>query len=311
MKNYGFLLLLAFGLTFLIGCNDEEAMAPNETELKVDAFNEVSVNGEVKVLFNNQSANLKSAKSTQANDYRVNVSSPSGLGTHVKVSSQGGLLTITADGEIDLSDSVEVEIWSAELDEIRLEKDQVAVFAGSFHQEELTVVTEARSHLTLLGVEVDRLYCKTEGESEFVVTTSEKVYDGNQSYTSTRGILIDEFTLLVDGSYVLVGDSVKLENGIWVVYGQEILETFEMAYCEFKTEGETMIDAHDAVARQVNINLEGQSEAMVWATESITGKGEGSSKLYYRVSEGVDLMGFTTSGSAEILPYEVHFIPNL
>lgn len=304
MKNYWFILVFISGMAILNGCTEEEVIPQNGAESEVDAFKNVSVKGQVKVIFTNPSTNLKSAQTSNATDYKVRVNAPGELRNRIHVSSQGGLLSITADEDVDLSDSVEVEIWSGELDEIRLEKDQVAEFIGNFNQEELTVVTEARSKLSLLGVQVDRLYCKTEGQSVFILTTSAEDFEGNQSYEETRGVQIDEFALLVDGSFVVVGDSVKLENEMWTVYGQEVHETFEMAFCDFKTEGETFIDAGEAVARNVNINLEGQSEAMVWATEAITGKGEGSSILYFRNVDGVDLTGFTVEGSAEILPFE-------
>lgn len=304
MKNYWFILVFVFGIAIMNGCMKEDVISPNGTELEVEAFENVSVNGQVKVIFNNQSTNLKFGQIANSNDFRVNVNAAGDLKDHVQINSQGGLLTITADEDVDISDSVEVEIWSAELDEIRLENDQVAEFFGNFNQEELTVVTEARSKLSLFGVQVDKLYCKTEGQSEFVLTTSAEIFEGTQSYEEPRGIQIDEFTLLVDSSFVVVGDSIKLEDEMWIVYGDEIFETFEMAYCDFKTEGETFIDAQDATAQSVNINLEGQSEAMVWATKMITGKGEGSSILYFRNVEGVDLGGFITEGSAEILPFE-------
>ncbi|MDD4754661.1 MAG: DUF2807 domain-containing protein [Prolixibacteraceae bacterium] len=304
MKNYWFILVFVFGIAIMNGCMKEDVIYPNGTELEVESFENVSVNGQVKVIFNNQSTNLKFGQIANSNDFRVNVTAPGDLKDHVQINSQGGLLTITADEDVDISDSVEVEIWSAELDEIRLENDQVAEFFGNFNQEELTVVTEARSKLSLFGVQVDKLYCKTEGQSEFVLTTSAEIFEGTQSYEEPRGIQIDEFTLLVDSSFVVVGDSIKLEDEMWIVYGDEIFETFEMAYCDFKTEGETFIDAQDATAQSVNINLEGQSEAMVWATKMITGKGEGSSILYFRNVEGVDLGGFITEGSAEILPFE-------
>ena len=304
MKNYWFILVFVFGIAIMNGCMKEDVIYPNGTELEVESFENVSVNGQVKVIFNNQSTNLKFGQIANSNDFRVNVNAAGDLKDHVQINSQGGLLTITADEDVDISDSVEVEIWSAELDEIRLENDQVAEFFGNFNQEELTVVTEARSKLSLFGVQVDKLYCKTEGQSEFVLTTSAEIFEGTQSYEEPRGIQIDEFTLLVDSSFVVVGDSIKLEDEMWIVYGDEIFETFEMAYCDFKTEGETFIDAQDATAQSVNINLEGQSEAMVWATKMITGKGEGSSILYFRNVEGVDLGGFITEGSAEILPFE-------
>ena len=304
MKNYWFILVFVFGIAIMNGCMKEDVIYPNGTELEVESFENVSVNGQVKVIFNNQSTNLKFGQIANSNDFRVNVTAPGDLKDHVQINSQGGLLTITADEDVDISDSVEVEIWSAELDEIRLENDQVAEFFGNFNQEELTVVTEARSKLSLFGVQVDKLYCKTEGQSEFVLTTSAEIFEGTQSYEEPRGIQIDEFTLLVDSSFVVVGDSIKLEDEMWIVYGDEIFETFEMAYCDFKTEGETFIDAQDAIAQRVNINLEGQSEAMVWATKMITGKGEGSSILYFRNVEGVDLGGFITEGSADILPFE-------
>ena|SRR5690554_4577285 len=304
MRKYWMILILIIGTGILNGCKKEDDIIQNLYESEINAFEKVSVKGNLTVVFKNQSNILNSALSSTSPDYKVNISAPGNLRNHVWLKSENNLLTIITDEEVQLSDSIVVEVWSKELNEIRLERDQVAEFIGIFNQEKLTVVTEANSKLTLLEVQVDKLYCKTEGESELIITTHAEVHEGNRSYDISKAVQMNEYTLLVDNSLVVVGDSVKLENEYWTIYGQQIHEHFVMTYCDFKTEEKTIVDAQDALVKSVNISLEGQSEAIIRATEAITGTGEGTSILWYKKLEGVDLTGFVTNGGAEIIPYE-------
>lgn len=302
MKNYLFVLVVLMAAVLFNSCQEDIVTDQQPDEFSVDAFQNVSVDGRMKVVFNNQSTNLKSAVTSGQSGNKVSITARGDLRNSVKVRSEGGTLTVSADDDVDLSDSVQVEIWTGDLDEIRLEADQEAIFIGNINQEELRVVTEARSKLTLLGVEVDRLLCKTEGESEFVIATNAEGYDGTRSYDESRGALVDDFTLLVDSTFIVTGDSIKLADEKWVVYGRTVAENFRMTYCEFKTEGHTLIDAQNAPAKDIIINLEGSSEALIWATETLTGKGEGSSVLYFRATDGLDLSNFITEGNAQVVP---------
>jgi hypothetical protein len=300
MKKILSLTAIAIILLLSSSCSkDDDAKLP--MEFTVPDYSGVSVDGEVKVLFDRQSSSLKSGSTYNNDEFTIKIKSNAGQRNSINVNSEGGVLIITAEDDIVLSDSVTIELLTSELDEIRLESDQEAIFEG-IDQEVLTVVTEARSRLYLWDIMVDNLTCRTEGESEFILTTLSESYTDNQSFEESRGVMVDENTLLVDDSYFVVGDSIKLENDMWIVYGDNVSSLFHIINCDFVTEGETYIDAGDAATLNVNINLEGESEATVWALESISGKGEGNSQLFYVNVNGLDISGFITEGNAQIIP---------
>lgn len=301
MKKILPVALLYIAAVFSSCEKDDDANSP--TDFTVDNYSNVRVNGQVQVVFNKQESVLKSTDGVISGDFTVKIKSTENQRQSIHVSSENGVLTINADGDIELSDGVVIELSTAELEEVRLEKDQEAVFVGISNQDQLNVVTEARSKLSLLDVAVNHLYCKTEGESEVIVTTLAEELIGVQSYPESRGVLINDTILLVDDSYFIVADNVKLENAVWTVSSDVVYSQFQMTSCEYKTEGKTFVDASEALVRNVWINLEGESEATVWATESITGKGEGESTLNYKAFEGIDLSGFQIQGNAQIIPY--------
>lgn len=266
-------------------------------EFEVSEFTKVSVGGQIQVYFDNESSVLNGETT-----FYVKIDSDSEQRTAINVTSEGGTLTITADeNEIVLTDGVKIYLSSLDLTEIRLESDQVAEFYGMFNQDELSVVTEANSKLYLYDTQVKNLTCRTEGESEFVLTTYSENLDGDQTYEEARGVQISETSLLVDNSFIVTGESVVLENGTWTVTS-EVSSQYQMTHCDFITQGNTNIDAQGAACKNVNIKLEGSSEAKVWAFENITGKGEGESRLFYTIVEGLNINGFATSGNAQIIP---------
>lgn len=279
--------------------DDDNGSLPND--FMVNPYSNVVVDGEVNVLFNTGGNSLKSS----ANEFRVVINASDEQRKSISVSSEDGVLTITAGSDIILSDDVSIELTSEEIDEIKLESDQKAVFEGVFDQDQLTVKTEASSELSLFGVRINNIYSKQEGESIFNLSGWEEQIEGEPTYAEERGELICNTSLRVDDSLIVVGDSVVLSDSVpieWKVYGDEVTEYFLITYCDFKTEGNTTIHAEEAPISEININLEGTSEAKVFAIDKLTGKGEGSSMLYYLGTP--DISGFTVEGGAQIIPIE-------
>ncbi|MEN8194162.1 MAG: DUF2807 domain-containing protein [Bacteroidota bacterium] len=297
MKTY--ILSIVFGFVLLgIGCDSTETEELLPRDFTVDAYSKVSVDGQVQVIFNKGN---QLAKTTDSG-FRVVIKSSDEQLKSITVKSENGELSISAGNNIVLEDDVIIELTTSELDEIKLESDQKAVFVGTFDQEELSVVTEASSELSLLGVKINRLYSVQQGESSFNLSTWSEMIDGEPSYAEDRGILLNDTTLLVDNSIIVVGDSIKLgdtEPIEWIVYGEDVREYFQIDYCDFKTEGNTTINADTAPIKEINIKLEGTSQARIWAIDKITGKGEGSSILYYLGDP--DYSGFVTQGGAQII----------
>lgn len=276
-------------------------------EFAVDSYSNVSVDGNLEVVFNQEDSNRSSSSSstkqssTNTGNFTVKIYATPDQREKIQITSENGILYIRSEDGIQLSDGVIVELFARDLVEIRLESDQVADFIGLI-EHDLTVVTEAKSKLRLLDIQVDHLTAKTEGESELTVTTFSEDFSTTQTFDEERGMLIDDNTLLVDNRYIFRGSDISLADGVWSVGGENVFSNFRILDLDFKTEGETRIDASYAVSETVDINLEGQSTAAVWALDRITGKGEGSSHLYYRPVGGLDLSGFTTQGEAQVSP---------
>lgn len=300
--NFVISLILLLGI---YSCQNDENIQP--MEMDVNSFSDVSINGNLKVNFVSTSNSNSAGRSLVNNDtYKVTINATEKDRNNIQVESEGGVLRITANEEIELADSISIQIISGAIHEIRLENDQHAIFDGYFDQEELIVVTEAKSHLSLLNTRVDYLTCRTEGESTFELSTYTDIWEGDLSYTLSRGELINDSTLLLDGNHLLTSDSVRMDENKenWIVFGGEVFVEFTSQQLDFVTQGETRIDAAFARANTIDINLEGSSEASVYAIEAVNGKGEGESILYYRDMEGLDLSGFTLTGGAQALPTE-------
>lgn len=308
MKRIITLALIASILVFA-SCEKEDLNGGNDLpmEFAVESYSNVSVDGDLEVVFNqgdlSRSASTSSVKqsSSNAGNFSVKIYATPEQREKIKITSENGVLYINSGDGIQLSDGVIVELFAQDLVEIRLESNQIADFIG-IKEHDLTVVTEANSKLRLLDIQVDHLIAKTEGESELTVTTFSEDFNTSQTFDEERGLLIDDQTLLVDNLYIYRGSDISLTDGVWSVGGEDIFSNFRILTLDFKTEGETTIDASYAVSQTVDIKLEGQSTAAVWALDRITGKGEGSSHLYFRPVGGLNLSGFTTQGEAQVSP---------
>lgn len=306
MKRIINLALVASILVFT-SCEKEDMNEGNDLpmEFAVESYSNVSVDGDLEVVFNQEDLNRSSSyikqASSNAGNFSVKIYATPEQREKIKITSENGVLYITSEDGIQLSDGVIVELFAQDLVEIRLESNQIADFIG-LKEHDLTVVTEANSKLRLLDIQVDHLIAKTEGESELTVTTFSENFNTSQTFDEERGLLIDDQTLLVDNLYIYRGSDISLTDGVWSVGGEDIFSNFRILTLDFKTEGETTIDASYAVSQTVDIKLEGQSTAAVWALDRITGKGEGSSHLYFRPVGGLNLSGFTTQGEAQVSP---------
>ncbi|MFO7613462.1 MAG: DUF2807 domain-containing protein [Bacteroidales bacterium] len=284
-------------ILFATSCKKSDDTTP-DSQYTVDPYSNVNVDGQVKILLNNVSqAPLKSGS-----EFLVKVHATPEQLNNLSIQSTGGTLYITLSDDIIIADSVIIELNTLDLVEIRLERDQQAIFVG-IEQENVSVVTEANSQLSLLESRITNLASVQEGESVLNLTNWSGDLGPNPVFPQEQGVLLNDTTLVVAGEFLVIGDSIVLSPAvpfIWTVYGDHVREYFMTTYCDFKTEGNTTINAGGAPVWEVNINLEGSSQAEVWAIDMITGKGEGSSRLYYRGDP--DISGFILEGGAQIIP---------
>lgn len=283
--------------TFLmVSCSDDDSNSPqssNPSNFTVDSYSKVDVDGQLKVEFNQGASRL-------ANAYTVNIIGTPQQVANINVNSSNAVLYISS-SNIQLTDGVVVQLWTADLEEIRLNSNQTATFWG-ITDDELDVVTGGNSTLNLFNIRVANLTCRTQGGSELNVNTWHEDFTTPQTFTEIQGVQINETTLLVDGDHLVIGESVALENGNWTVLGNTITKYFRISFADYITQGNTNVDARFAPTQNININLQGTSEASVWSLNAITGTGQGNSRLFYRPVVGLDVSGFSTQGSAEITP---------
>lgn len=276
-------------------CENKDVDPRQGNSFEVNPYSKVTVAGNVKVAVNENPSEASS-------EYLITIKSNDDQLDEITVTSEGDVLYISA-SNLRIEDDVIVELNNDEIYEIKLEADQTAVFEGDLGVDELQVKTEANSELTLSGIYVDRLFSKQEGESTLNLSSATSEVEGPVTYPEEDGKKLNDTTLLVNDDQYVYGDSVKFElieeDSVWVVYGDTVDVEYEIPYCEFKTEGNTYIDAEYAKVRELNIKLEGSSEAKVWVNEILSGKGEGSSALYYKGDPNID---FITEGGAKILP---------
>ncbi|WP_258104989.1 DUF2807 domain-containing protein [Marinoscillum sp. MHG1-6] len=291
-------LAVAFAALAFTACQEKEE-ASKPMEMSVEPFTDVHVAGNFKVEF--VKANTQKNIRVSATHY-VKIYSSHEQRDHITINSIDGILRISSDNHIQLADSVVVKITSANINEVRLKRNQQSIFNGLFNQSELKIVAEEKSQLSLFNLKVDHLVCKAEDNSSIILATFQNHINGVQSYEIERGVALNDSTLIVDDAFMLVGDSVGADqNGeFWIVYGDVTHSSFKMQQCDFMTQGRTRIDASKALSEVVNINLEGSSQASVYATKSINGNGEGTSVLYYNDLESLNTADFSTLGDAQL-----------
>lgn len=298
MKRLSTLIFISIIFLAASCSKDEGDMMP--MEFNVDSYSNVSVDGQVKVIFNNENKLSK----TGSTEFDVVIKSTSEQRKNIVIVSEDGVLKISVADGIVLEDNIEIALNTNEqVNEIKLESEQKAEFIGVFDQEALTVVTEAKSELSLVGARVNNLTTVTQGESLFTLSSWSDVIYGDIIFEENSAVLLNDSTLLADNS-IFIGDIVEFDevNNEWIVYGEgeneEIEQYFVFDSCDFKTEGNTRIYAENAVIKNVNIKLEGSSEAKVWAIDYISGFGKGESTLDYFGNP--DISNFITEGSAQI-----------
>ncbi|PHN03718.1 GIN domain-containing protein [Flavilitoribacter nigricans] len=293
MKSSYLLFVIGTILFLGSGCdNADDFMLP--MEFAVEPYSKIKIDGQVKIFFN---------KETGPDEYYVEITSTEEQRKDITIVNEDGVLTITVGEDVVFEDEVTINLNALEIDEIRLQSNQKAELIGFFDQENLRVVTEGFSELKLACLRVDNLVSVQEAESTFHLENWFEVIEEALIIPEENAVMVNDTTLLVDDSSLIIGESIALEGTgplNWTVYGDFIKRYYFISQADFKTEGKTYLNALFAPVVDLNIKLEGTSEAMVWAIDRLSGKGEGESLLWYRGDP--DLSEFRTQGAAQVLP---------
>jgi len=294
---------LSLLVLFATSCSKDDDNINNDSSgnpmtFTVDPYSKVEVNGQVKLRFEN------SANKAANSDYEVHIIATEPQREHIDIVSENGLLTIHTDDQIALDDSVIVVIHPQVIDEITLRSDQVAVFEGKIDQEELHVTTMAKSELYLERFRVGYLFSEQKGQSKLHLDNLVDVYAEEHEYPEENSFLINDTTLMVDNDFIVTGDSVILSDddpAVYTAYGDQIRKYYLIDHVSIDTKGTSEVYAFHAPVYNLDIELVGSSHAEVWAIDRITGRGVGSSELYYRGSP--DISAFELKGTAQIIPW--------
>lgn len=296
MKNVFQIFTLLLVVVGAAGCKKDQDNINKPLIYTVQDYDKIELDGNVKLRIVGESS-----------DYTGNtlrITSGAETADWVELESIGRVLYIRVDDNVQLEDGLTLTLVTRNafiIDEIRLQSGHHSVINGSIFQNELNVVTEGNSTLHLSGFRVNELICRSEADSKITLNSYFQTFTSFQEYSENRVVQLNSNTLLVDGTYMVHGDAVTLTNGMWRVDGNNIIYQYRINQCNFKTEGSSGIYAANAPSKNIEIQLEGSSEAEVWSFDNITGKGEGTSRLYYVNQVGLNIAAFIIQGDAQIL----------
>ncbi|GJM61382.1 GIN domain-containing protein [Persicobacter diffluens] len=291
MKKIALSLLVAASL---FSCSKDDDPTNDNNLITVAQYENVKIGGALTITASTEGA---------ANELRINA--PENLASKVNATVVDGELYITADASVSLEDNVSIEIYPPSIGRIVLERDQHAVYHGLL-SEDLEIVTEAESQLELYGTVADNVSARLEGASYLILDSHLETIADSADYYVSNVELVDEKTLLLDGRYLIAGEEIVLfevadGEDFFRVYGDDINTYWQLRSVDYITQGSTELEAIEAPSSNVNIKLEGSSQASVWAMDQLSGKGEGSSILYYFGDPSID---YRIEGGAQLIPVE-------
>jgi hypothetical protein len=295
--NFRFLYILPLAILG-IACDDSDEFASNEKTMAVGSFNAIDVDGNAVVRFD------PTLRSTETIVIKGN---PDHVG-NLDVEVANGILMIRSSDNVQLSDSLTIIANPSSLIGIILEADQSAVVYWDGDHDHLlnslSIKTEANSMLGLFNIRASHIDIKQEAQSKVELESWYWQEFDTLAILKTTAVLIDDDSYLVDDNYVIVFESVReveKDGQIYLVFdGPKSQRFFIVPNVMAKLEATSELVADEMPIRNLDIKLEGESNASVWVTEKIAGKGEGKSRLVYK---GTPAINYITQGEATINKY--------
>lgn len=296
----------------LAACKDDdnEQVFPNERDFTVEDYSQIQIGASVTVVNNVQGSGTGNGRMAgSGNPGLITVKGNPQLIAGITIEVIDGVVYIRASDDIDLEDSINVEFNTADIGVIKLEANQHATVYWEAKEtilENLEVVTEANSTLEFFGLKATNVSIKQEAESHVLLTTG-GIIDLDSIVIEAEWVeIVSDTTALIEDHYWYTFDEVELyvdstdnNKEYYIIKGTEIEIAFIIDNVDVKTEATTSFDAADAAVANMNIKLEGESEARVWVLDYLSGIGQGESRLYYR---GNPQVNFKVEGGAEVIP---------
>lgn len=216
---------------------------------------------------------------------------------------QNGQLLIRSDRPLNLADSLIIRINPNNLTDfiLKAEQDAILQWKNNTEYDFLRIKTEANSQVEIINLLARQVDIQQEAESKVKLNSYTSYPADSIKIRRENAFQIDDKTFYIEELGVVVVDSYKeLEEGgslFYVLQGERIGIYTIIPNMMAKLEATSSLSTEEAPVGNLDIYLEGESEATVWVLERISGKGEGKSKLIIKGNPAID---YTTEGEAII-----------
>lgn len=279
-------------------CDDSDDPGPNERSFAVSSFNAVDIGGNAVVRFDSD---------VSGNNTVIVKGKPEQVG-EVNITVVNNTLLIKAPVEVGLQDSLTIIVNPLTLASITLEADQkAAIYWDGNHDvvlDFLDIKTEANSMLGISNLRADNINIQQEAQSKIQLESWFKESIDSLAVLKSEVVVMDETGYVVTEDGVIAFKSfteVEKDGKVYLVIRDvEVKRFFIVPYVTAKLEATSELFADELPIRNLDIRLEGESTAIVWVIERLSGKGEGKSSLFYI---GAPQIEYITEGGATINKY--------
>ena len=301
---------MAACILLLASCDDNEQALPNQKEFTVGDYDQIHIGTNVTVVNNVQASGSNNGRTTgNGNPAIVTVKGNPQLISGITIEVIDGIIYIRSTQEVSLEDSIKVEFNTADIGIIKLEADQHATVYWEAEEtiiENLEIRTEANSQLDFFGLKANNVSVKQEAQSRVLLTSGGETGLDSIAFEKEWVEVISDTSALIDEYYWYTFSEIELyvdpsdSKEYYIIKGDLIRVAFVIDQVQVKTEATSSFDAVDVAVANMDIRLEGESEARVWVLDHLSGTGKGESTLYYKGDPQID---FTVEGGAEIIQF--------
>lgn len=291
------IVLVIFIISFLFASCDENDQLPSERHVKISDFTSIQIGGSAVVEVHVDGSMVDGTVIIKGNPELV---------SQFDVRVVQDVLHIEASGRVTIADSIRVITPLSYATKIVLKAEQEAVVAWEYRDESmildyLEVKTEANSVLSLFGLKFRDINIQQEAQSKVFLNSSHHKVD-EFKIEKEKVVFLNDTTAIVNSEVLwYVETSTIITDGdieYYVFSGEKTRSFFITGKLTSKLEATSELAAEACPVNNFDAILQGQSIGSVWVLNSLAGKGEGESILYYY---GSPSLNYLTQGSARII----------
>jgi hypothetical protein len=295
MKNLRAFLLIPTIVLVFSSC-DENDGSPLKNQFKVSDYSAIQIGGNAVV----------EARAGSPGDKTIVIEGNPDLVSQFQVQVVSRVLHIKATQRVRMGDRIKVIIPVSTLHSITLERDQEAEVY--WDEEDATTIldhveikTEANSKLALSGLKIRSLAIQQEAQSEVYLNSLSQT-GGELKVVKDEVRFVNDTTVVVNNEtlWYFQTSSLIQEEGVeyYIFSGDRTRSFYIVNDVNAVLEATSQMLASECAVNHFDIKLEGTSTADIWVLGSLSGKGEGQSRLYYH---GDPALTYTTEGGAQII----------